>query len=73
MEFYAGICGWTLDEGARSLWRRRAAIAAYLGDTDDFNKAIVAFSERYADQNELDFTAFTDAINSGRLDATQGI
>ncbi len=29
--------------------------------------------ERYADQNERDFAAFTDAIASGRLEATRGV
>ncbi len=31
------------------------------------------FSERYADQNERDYQAFTDAISSGRLTAIEGV
>jgi hypothetical protein len=31
------------------------------------------FSERYADQNERDYVAFTDAIRSGRLEAIEGV
>ena len=35
------------------------AIAAYLGKKDRFDKSITDFSERYADQNERDYEAFT--------------
>ena len=39
LEFYAGICGWTLARAhARS--GDAVAIAAYLGDTEAFDKAI---------------------------------
>jgi uncharacterized protein (DUF2252 family) len=71
MEFYAGICGWTLARAhARS--GDAAAISAYLGETDEFDKAIVAFSDLYAEQNERDYAAFAEAIKSGRLEATEG-
>ena len=40
---------------------------------DAFDRSIVEFSERYADQNERDYEAFTDAIRSGRLEAIEGI
>jgi hypothetical protein len=33
----------------------------------------VSFSERYADQNEKDYRAFIDAIQSGRLEAVEGV
>ena len=36
-------------------------------------KSITDFSERYADQNERDYQAFTDAIRSGRLEALEGV
>ena len=49
------------------------AIAAYLGKKDRFDQSITDFSERYADQNERDYQAFTDAIRSGRLDALEGV
>ena len=57
--FYAGICGWTLARAhARS--GDPVAIAAYLGEGDQFDRSITDFSERYADQNELDYQAFAD-------------
>lgn len=32
-----------------------------------FDRAIAEFSTAYADQNERDYAAFTEAVNSGRL------
>ena len=49
------------------------AIAAYLGKSDRFDGAITEFSERYAEQNELDYEAFIKAIRSGRLEAHEGV
>ena len=49
------------------------AIAAYLGKKDRFDEAITDFSERYADQNQRDYEAFTQAIRSGRLQALEGV
>ncbi len=70
--FYARQCGWTLARAhARS--GDPIAITAYLGEGDAFDKAIVDFSERYADQNERDYQAFTDAVRAGRLEAIEGV
>jgi uncharacterized protein (DUF2252 family) len=67
LDFYGGICGWTLARAhARS--GDPVAIAAYLGDGKGFDRAITDFSARYADQNVLDFQEFTAAIESGRLE-----
>ena len=72
LEFYAGACGWTLARAhARS--GDPVAIAAYLGKRDDFDRSIADFSERYADQNDRDYEAFTDAVSSGRLEAIEGV
>ncbi len=72
LSFYAGQCGWTLARAhARS--GDPIAIAAYLGKGDGFDRAIADFSERYADQNERDYEAFTEAIGSGRLSAIEGV
>jgi uncharacterized protein (DUF2252 family) len=72
LDFYAGICGWTL---ARAHARSGDAVAlsAYLGKTDKFDRSITEFSARYADQNERDFTAFAKAVKSGRLQAVEGV
>ena len=54
LNFYAGICGWTLARAhARS--GDPIAIAAYLGSSDKFDRSITDFCERYADQNEQDY------------------
>jgi uncharacterized protein (DUF2252 family) len=72
LNFYAGMCGWTLARAhARS--GDPVAIAAYLGGSDEFDRSIRDFAERYADQNERDYQAFTAAIRSGRLEALEGI
>src|SRR5215470_2786905 len=72
LNFYAGICGWTMARAhARS--GDPVAIAAYLGDSDAFDKSITDFSERYADQNEKDYEKFVTAVRSGRLEAVEGI
>jgi uncharacterized protein (DUF2252 family) len=72
MNFYARTCGWTLARAhARS--GDPVAIAAYLGDDDTFEQAIVDFAERYADQNERDYDEFVEEIRSGRLSAVNGV
>src|SRR5512132_3117118 len=69
---YADSCGGTLARAhARS--GDPTAIAAYLGEDDQFDRSIAAFSERYADQNERDYQAFVEAIRSGRLQALEGV
>ncbi len=68
LAIYGGVCGWTLARAhARS--GDRVAIAAYLGKGESFDQAIADFSERYADQNELDYAALADAAKSGRVEA----
>ena len=72
MTAYARICGATLARAhARS--GDRIAIAAYLGNSDAFDRAIADFSAAYADQNERDYQALVDAVESGRLDAQTGL
>jgi uncharacterized protein (DUF2252 family) len=72
MATYGQMCGWTLARAhARS--GDRIAIAAYLGRSDAFDRALARFAETYADQNELDHRALVDAVASGRVVAEQGI
>ncbi len=72
MTLYSRICGATLARAhARS--GDRIAIAAYLGGGDAFDRAIADFSSAYADQNELDYQALADAVDSGRLVAQTGL
>jgi uncharacterized protein (DUF2252 family) len=68
MRIYGELCGWTLARAhARS--GDRIAIAAYLGGSDVFDKAITRFAAVYADQNERDHKALVDAVASGRIAA----
>ena len=69
---YARVCAATLARAhARS--GDRIGIAAYLGRSDIFDTAIADFSSAYADQNEQDYTAFVDAIKTGRIRAEPGL
>jgi uncharacterized protein (DUF2252 family) len=64
---YAQICGTTLAHAhARS--GDRIAIAAYLGKGDTFDRAMAAFAETYADQNEEDYAALGAAADDGRIE-----
>jgi uncharacterized protein (DUF2252 family) len=68
LAIHGRVCGWTLARAhARS--GDRIAIGAYLGKGDAFDRAIAEFAERYADQNELDYAALADAVESRRVRA----
>ena len=73
LNFYGGICGWTMARAhARS--GDSVAIAAYLGEGGDaFDESVTDFSLRYADQNEKDYDQFAQAVKSGRLEAVEGV
>ena len=47
------------------------AIAGYLGKDKTFARAITAFAERYANQNDRDYADFTGRIDSGELEAAE--
>jgi uncharacterized protein (DUF2252 family) len=69
---YGRLCGWTLARAhARS--GDRIAIAAYLGKGTAFDRAIVEFSQAYAEQNERDYRALAKAVKSGRITAETGL
>lgn len=68
---YATLCGHTLARAhARS--GDRAAIAAYLGTGDAFERAMGEFAIAYADQTNADLDALLAAIASGRIEAAAG-
>jgi len=68
MRLYGELCGWTLAHAhARS--GDRIAIAAYLGNSAEFDQAIAQFAVGYADQNERDHRALAEAAASGRITA----
>ncbi len=69
---YGRACGWSLARAhARS--GDRLAIAAYLGNSAKFDRAITAFSARYADQNELDYQCLAEAVAAGEVAAQFGV
>jgi uncharacterized protein (DUF2252 family) len=67
---YAQICGTTMAH-AHARCGDRIAIAAYLGKGDTFDKAMAAFAESYADQNERDYEALQRAAGDGRIEVAQ--
>jgi uncharacterized protein (DUF2252 family) len=72
MTAYGRLCGWTLARAhARS--GDRIAIAAYLGGGTSFDRAILEFSEAYAEQNKRDYNALASAVSSGTIKAQPGL
>ena len=72
MTVYARLCGWTLARAhARS--GDRVALAAYLGSSAKFDRAIAEFAETYADQNDSDYAALQAAVKRGKAVATSEI
>jgi uncharacterized protein (DUF2252 family) len=72
LTMYANGCGWTLARAhARS--GDPVAIAAYLGQSEAFDRSMLDFAVRYADQNERDYAEFAAAVHSGRLPVMEGV
>jgi uncharacterized protein (DUF2252 family) len=69
---YGRLCGATLARAhARS--GDRIAIASYLGTGQAFDRAMLAFAQAYADQNERDYAALGAAVSSDRVIAETGL
>ena len=69
---YAQVCAWTLARAhARS--GDATAIARYLGSGDAFDRAIAAFAESYADQNDADYAALQHAVHAERIAVETGL
>jgi uncharacterized protein (DUF2252 family) len=72
MRMYAQVCGWALAKGhTRS--GDAIAIDSYLGSSDALDRALAAFAEAYADQNQKDYEALQAAVASGRVVAETGV
>ena len=70
LRLFARLCGASLARAhARS--GDPVAIAAYLGGSDRFDRALTVFAQAYADQNERDFKALGAAARSGRVTVEQ--
>jgi uncharacterized protein (DUF2252 family) len=72
MAIYGRLCGWTLAR-AHARTGDRIALAAYLGGSTAFDRAILEFSKLYAEQNERDYQKLADAVKSGRIVAQTGL
>jgi hypothetical protein len=72
LAMYGQLCGWTLAR-AHARTGDRIAIASYLGNGPSFDRAILSFSEAYAEQNARDYGALVDAVKSGRVPAETGL
>jgi uncharacterized protein (DUF2252 family) len=72
LTWYAKVCGWTLAK-AHARAGDAVAIASYLGGSAAFDRALSAFAEAYADQNERDYSALQEAVASGRVVAETGL
>jgi len=68
LKHYAKVCGWVLAR-AHAKSGDAAMISGYLGKSDQFDHAIGAFAEAYADQNERDHAALVAAVKAGRVEA----
>jgi uncharacterized protein (DUF2252 family) len=70
LPYYAKLCGHTLARAhARS--GDAVALAGYMGDDSDFDKAIAEFAMSYAGQTERDWRALLEAIKAGRISAEE--
>ena len=72
LDIYAGRCGWALAR-AHSKAADTSVISGYLGNGDEFDEAIGAFSIRYADQAERDHAALKAAVRKGVIAVCQEI
>jgi hypothetical protein len=72
LSVYGQLCSATLAHAhARS--GDRIAIAAYLGSSDVFDRAILSFAETYAEQNGRDYKTLAEAVATGRVAAEHDI
>ena len=69
---YAELCGTTLAR-AHARTGDAAKVTGYLGDEDTFERALERFAVAYADQNDADYAAFTEAAEDHRIDVERGV
>ena len=66
LRMYSALCAQMLAR-AHSQSPLAHWVNGYIGDSDVFDKAIAKWSLAYADQVKIDFNAFHDAIQDGRV------
>jgi hypothetical protein len=72
MRAYAQLCGQSLAR-AHARTGDRVAIAAYLGKSAAFERAVADFAAAYADQNQRDYASLEAAVKAGRVAAQTGV
>jgi hypothetical protein len=68
MMIYANLCSHSLALSHARCGNAKV-LSSYMGKSDVFDKAILAFSMAYADQNERDYAIFKNAVKVGKLKA----
>ncbi len=69
---YGELCGWALARAhARS--GDAVAIGSYLGAGKTFDRAMCAFADGYADQNQRDYETLRHAADAGRISVRTGL
>lgn len=63
---YCSLCGWAMAQ-AHAKSGDAAMISGYLGNSDEFDEAMVRFAFAYDDQTEKDYKALVTAAKSGRI------
>src|SRR3954469_20025611 len=69
---YGELCGATL-ANAHARSGDAAKIAGYLGDDDTFDRALENFAVAYAEQNDADYAAFSNAADEQRIAIERGV
>jgi uncharacterized protein (DUF2252 family) len=72
LALYGELCGATLAR-AHARTGDAARIAGYVGDDDTFDRVLERFAVAYADQNDADYAAFTNAADEQRIDVARGV
>ena len=72
LAIYGELCGATLAR-AHARTGDAAKITGYLGDDDTFDRALERFAVAYADQNDADYAAFTEAADEQRIEVERGV
>jgi uncharacterized protein (DUF2252 family) len=72
LALYGELCGATLAR-AHARTGDAAKITGYLGDDDEFERALERFAVAYADQNDADYVAFTKADEEHRIEVERHV
>jgi uncharacterized protein (DUF2252 family) len=72
LALYGELCGTTLAR-AHARTGDAAKITGYLGDDDTFDRALERFAVAYADQDDTDYAAFTQAGDEQRIEVERGV